>query len=68
MEPSAWMPIKTGPPAGEQLLIWVDGGCALAVMVEGSDSKGPWRVFMDPRSDEILPWPTHWMALPSAPE
>lgn len=67
MSASDWSPIAVDPPAGTPVLIWIEQSCSVALLVEGSDAKGSWRVFMDPRSDEALPWPTHWMPLPQPP-
>lgn len=67
MEGTGWIPVAQCPPVGLEVLIWSNGACAIAVCVDGANEDGPWRVFMDARSDEILPWPSHWMPLPPAP-
>ena len=67
MEQPLWFPVEDAPPAGVPVLIWSGEAFAVAVLVQGEDAGGPWRVFMDARSDEILPWPSHWMRLPPAP-
>ncbi len=67
MESAGWIPVEQNPPVATPLLIWSNGACAVAVVVEGTDESGPWQVFMDARSDEILPWPSHWMQLPHPP-
>lgn len=61
-----WAPIETAPAASE-LLIYSGGRCLIATVVEGTGPHGPWRAFMDPRTDEIYPSPTHWMSLPEPP-
>jgi hypothetical protein len=67
MDRPQWSPIEDPPPPGSAVLIWIDGAFAIAILVEGEDAGGHWRVFMDSRSDEILPWPSHWLPLPPAP-
>ena len=61
-----WIPIETAPPCGP-VLVFSDGTCVVATVVDGIGPDGAWRVFMDPRNDEILPSPTHWMTLPNPP-
>ncbi|AJP73890.1 hypothetical protein [Sphingomonas hengshuiensis] len=61
-----WVPISR-LPSFDAVLIWSDGRCVVASLVEGVDAGKRWRVFMDARNDDLLPWPTHWMALPLAP-
>lgn len=48
------MSTEEAPPTGIPVLIWSGGACAVAIFVEGSDEDGPWRVFMNRGSDEIL--------------
>lgn len=49
------------------VLLWVEGRCVIGCMVEGVRRGKVWRVFMDPRTDDLLPWPSYWMPLPGSP-
>ena len=57
-----WIAIDDQLPAGT-VLIWADGRPMIGVLVHGILNGKPRRDFMDPRSDELLPWPTHWKAI-----
>lgn len=61
-----WRPIDTDLPR-EEVLLWTGGRCVVGVLVSGSSSEGDRSDFMDSWSDSILPWPSHWMPLPSPP-
>jgi len=67
MDRAQWISSEISPPIGTPVLIWCDGSCAVGIAVEGSDEDGPWRIFMNSRSDELLTSPTHWMPLPAGP-
>ena len=57
-----WRAVSEGLPTGVAL-IFADGACYVAVLVGDGDNP----TFMDPHTSDLLPWPTHWMELPSAP-
>jgi len=59
---AGWRMLSDPPPAGD-VLIWDGGRCFIGVLVRDAKSA----VFMDPRTSDILPWPTHWMPLPPPP-
>jgi hypothetical protein len=64
-----WRPISDRPPPeGISILIVSAGTCRIAILVVGDGPEGQWQAFMDPHTDELYPWPTHWMPLPEAPE
>jgi hypothetical protein len=58
-----WISVSESLP-GTEALIHCDGEYRLAVLV-GTGEADP--VFMDVHSSDILPWPSHWMALPAPP-
>ena len=63
--PFDWVSTRQALPSGEALVVTSDGRFWLAVLVrDGSDDDG---VFMEARSCDLLPWPTHWMPLPPLP-
>jgi hypothetical protein len=47
------------------VLIWSKGTCMVGCLVDGRE--GDDLAFMDPKSDALLPWPSHWMELPTPP-
>jgi hypothetical protein len=51
----------------QDALIWADGRYMVASFVDGIRDGKKWQVFMDTRTDDLLPWPTHWMSLPRSP-
>lgn len=61
-----WRPITPDLPPDE-LLVWSGGRAVVAVLVTGDTSEGPWREFMDSRTDDLIEWPSHWMPLPPPP-
>lgn len=62
-----WRPVTSDVPH-EELLVWSGGRAVVAVLVAGEGPEGPWREFMDARTDDLIDWPTHWMPLPPAPK
>ena len=52
----------------QDALIWAGGRYIVASFVDGIRDGKKWQVFMDARTDDLLPWPTHWMSLPKPPE
>lgn len=53
-------------PEGEPVLVCYDDQAVVA-LVFPPDSYCPETTFMDARTFEILPVPTHWMRLPERP-
>ncbi len=62
-----WSPASADMPSHE-ILIWSGGRAMVGVLVKGTDEKGDWQDFLEARTSEILPWPSHWCLLPEAPE
>ncbi|WP_165357615.1 DUF551 domain-containing protein [Sphingosinicella sp. CPCC 101087] len=61
-----WTSINDSQPS-EEVLIFTKGGCRIAVLVKDPADNSDVGDFMDPKSGDLLPWPTHWMPLPSPP-
>ncbi len=61
-----WISIET-LPTRQEVLVWSAGKYHVACLLEGIGKDGPWRVFMDARSDEVIATPSHWMPLPEPP-
>lgn len=57
-----WLPVGDRFP-DEPVLLWVDGRPMIGILVEGNSEGTPWRSFMDPHTDELLPWPSYWMRI-----
>jgi hypothetical protein len=50
----------------EEVIVWVESKMRIALFVgTGPHSAEPFC--MDARSDELLPWPSHWHELPPKP-
>lgn len=56
---SGWISVSEHLPAGT-VLLWADGRPMIGTLIQGRANGKPWKDFMDPRTDELLPWPTHW--------
>jgi len=62
-----WISTDVELPSGE-VIVWVESKMRIAVFVRPSpESDDCERFFMDPNSDELLPWPSHWHTLPPRP-
>lgn len=59
----AWTVVSDALPS-EAALIFADGVYYLAVLVDAAGEAA----FMDVHSSDLLPWPSHWMGLPSPPQ
>ena len=57
-----WTAIADQLPTGT-VLIWAGGQPMIGVLAHGIASGKRWQDFFDPRTDELLPWPTHWKAI-----
>ncbi|PSJ43253.1 hypothetical protein C7I55_02425 [Sphingomonas deserti] len=64
----SWRPIDDHPLPEGPLLIVSEGRCCIAVLVGGTGPEGAWQVFMDPYTDALYAWPTHWLPLPDLPD
>jgi hypothetical protein len=62
-----WKPVTPEVPHHD-ILLWADGRCVVGCLVEGVARGKTWRVFMDPRTDDLLPWPSWWTELPEPPQ
>ena len=60
-----WIPTTLAMPDGEVLIATPAGECHIAILVKSDDEDQ--GTFMDARSADILPWPSHWMRLPPLP-
>ena len=61
-----WKPITPDMPSHD-VLLWVEGRCVIGCRLDGvARGRGGW-VFMDSRTDALLPEPSCWMALPGPP-
>ncbi len=58
----SWIAISDRQPSGD-VLIFADGQYYLAVLIADPPAPG----FVDIHSCDLLPWPSHWMALPDPP-
>jgi hypothetical protein len=58
-----WISVAQALPEHE-VLIYCRGEYRLAVLLAAGDAD---PVFMDVHSSDLLPWPSHWMELPSPP-
>ena len=61
-----WQPVSPELPKGEPILVCYDRVAVVALAFQG-DYYYPDMTFMDARTFEILPIPTHWMPLPERP-
>ena len=61
-----WTPITPDMPSHD-VLLWVEGRCVIGFRLAGVTRGKSWSVFMDSRTDALLPEPSHWMALPGPP-
>jgi hypothetical protein len=69
MSVSSWIPTaEILPDSNVDVLVWSGGRCVVAVLLTGRDERGAWRDFMDPVTDGLLEWPTHWAPLPPPPQ
>ncbi len=59
-----WKPISDDMPR-TAVLLWAGGYCMVGCRVCGDPGES--AVFMDPRTDSILPTPSHWTELPRPP-
>jgi hypothetical protein len=50
----------------EEVLVWSDGRAVVAEFIP-ADRKIPKPLCINLRTEDILPWPTHWMPLPPPP-
>jgi hypothetical protein len=53
-------------PEGQPILVWTGEDAVVALAFAGDDYF-PDTTFMDARTFEILPTPSHWMPLPEGP-
>jgi hypothetical protein len=52
----------------EEVIVRVESRMRIAIFVApGPDTADPEPFCMDARSDELLPWPSHWHELPPKP-
>ncbi|CAA9238745.1 MAG: hypothetical protein AVDCRST_MAG93-1227 [uncultured Chloroflexia bacterium] len=56
-----WRALTDDLPKGE-VLVWLGNRAAVAVVVPADDSS-PESIFMDARTCDLLPWPSHWMPI-----
>jgi hypothetical protein len=61
-----WRRVCRDIPEGEPILV-SDGARAVVALAFAGDSYFPDMTFMDARTFDILPKPTHWMPLPERP-
>src|SRR3546814_19122514 len=61
-----WRPISYLPPK-QEVLIWSGGRPVVGLLLSGTQDGKDWRDFIDPRTNDRLEWPTHWMMLPGSP-
>ena len=61
-----WRPVTPDVPS-DDVLLWIGGRCVVGCLIQGITGSETWRVFMDSRTDDLLPWPSYWMPLPEAP-
>lgn len=62
----AWRSVSNDVPEGEPILVSCDGQAVVALAFPG-DYYYPQTTFMDARTFDILPTPTHWMAIENPP-
>jgi hypothetical protein len=62
-----WKRVSRDVPEGEPILVSY-GDRAVVALAFPADYYCAEMTFMDARTYEILPIPTHWMVLPEAPE
>ena len=60
-----WQLVEGELPQGE-VLVWSGGRRVVAQLIP-ADEHSPQPLCIDPRTDDILAWPTHWMPLPPLP-
>jgi hypothetical protein len=56
-----WHPLTNELPKGE-VLVWLGDRAAVAVLVPADENYDA-PSFMDARTSDLLPWPTHFMPL-----
>ena len=61
-----WRRVCRDVPEGEAILVSY-GGQAVVALAFPADDYCPAMTFMDARTFEILPIPSHWMPLPDRP-
>ena len=61
-----WQILAGEPPSGE-VLVWSAGRAVVAEIVPADETSAQ-PLCVDPRTDDILAWPTHWMKLPPPPD
>jgi hypothetical protein len=61
-----WRRVCRDIPEGEPILV-CDGVRSVVALAFPGDSYFPETTFMDARTFDILPQPTHWMPLPERP-
>lgn len=62
-----WRPVGRNIPEGESVLVSY-GEKAVVALAFPADYYCPEMTFMDARTHEILPIPSHWMPLPDRPQ
>ena len=60
-----WRLVGQELPLGE-VLVWSGGRAVVARLYPASEDLAQ-PLCIDPRTDDILDWPTHWMPLPPPP-
>jgi hypothetical protein len=60
-----WISTEKEMPHSE-VLIYAEGEYYVAAVVEAT-THDPEPSFVSAHSSDLLPWPSHWMALPPAP-
>ncbi len=58
----SWIRTSDELPSADAL-IYADGAYHVAALVSGAGDPA----FIDVHSSDLLPWPSHWMALPPPP-
>jgi hypothetical protein len=62
-----WYPLSRNIPEGQPILVF-DGEQAVVALAFPPDYYCLEPTFMDARTFEILPLPSHWMPLPDRPQ
>jgi hypothetical protein len=66
--PCVWMTAEGGLPADEDILVWSAGKAVVgSLMIAHEPGESEVRSLIDVLGNEILPWPTYWMRIPTVP-
>jgi len=49
------------------VLVWSDSKMVVANFATGERAGKNWKSCIDVLGNEVLPWPSHWIALPAPP-